>query len=140
MRRPSYRLSPRRDLTPMSSPIRIALAAAVFAGGVRLSPAAEVGDDFLRISFIDVGQGDAIWIQGPTGQDGSPGKNILIDGGPDRSTRNRLTKYLRAYRLPEGSTIDCMVITHPHNDHYPGLADILEKYDVRTIIDSGYPS
>jgi competence protein ComEC len=97
------------------------------------------GDQYLRISFIDVGQGDAIWIQTPTAPNSSPGKNIIIDGGPDRHGKNRVVAYLTTYGLPPGSTIDYVIATHPHTDHYPGLIDLLEQYDVRTIIDSGFP-
>jgi len=102
---------------------------------------AQSGDPYLRISFIDVGQGDAIWIQGPDRDDGAAGANIIIDGGPDRGARNRLLKYLKAqsYGLAAGTAIDCVVATHPHDDHYPGLIDVLGQYEVRQIVDSGYP-
>jgi competence protein ComEC len=90
----------------------------------------------LRISFIDVGQGDAIWIKTP--DTGSGSKNIIIDGGPDRGAQNRLTKYLTTYDLPPGSVIDYLIVTHPHDDHYPALLDILAQYKVKTIIDSGF--
>jgi beta-lactamase superfamily II metal-dependent hydrolase len=103
--------------------------------------AAQSGNPYLRVSFIDVGQGDAIWIQGPDEDDGTPGGNLIIDGGPDRGRNNRLLKYLQAqsYGLQTGEAIDCIVATHPHDDHYPGLMDILDMYEVRQIIDSGFP-
>ena len=102
---------------------------------------AQSGDPYLRISFIDVGQGDAIWIKGPDQDDGTPGGNIIIDGGPDRGARNRVIKYLQtqSYGLPKGAAIDCIVATHPHDDHYPGLLDVLAQYDVGQIVDSGFP-
>lgn len=116
-----------------------AVVVALLAYGA--SAAGQAGDPYLRISFIDVGQGDAIWIQGPDGDDGSPGANLIIDGGPDRGDKNRLLKYLRAqaYGLQPQSVIDCIVATHPHDDHYPGLIDVLDQYEVRTIVDSGFP-
>lgn len=92
----------------------------------------------LRISFIDVGQGDAIWIQTPSVA-GKPSKNILVDGGPDRGTQNRLLTYLRTYGLRPGSLIDAIIVTHPHDDHYPGLLDVLAQYQVQAIVDSGFP-
>jgi competence protein ComEC len=103
--------------------------------------ATQSGDAFLRVSFIDVGQGDAVWIKGPDRNDGAPGGNIIIDGGPDRRNRNRLVKYLqtKTYGLPAGAVIDCIVATHPHDDHYPGLMDVLEQYQVAQIVDSGFP-
>jgi competence protein ComEC len=103
---------------------------------------AQPGAAYLRVSFVDVGQGDAIWIQGPQQDDGKPGGTMVIDGGPDRKDKNRLTKYLRNPKygnLPAGAAIDCMIATHPHDDHYPGLMDVLEQYQVRQIIDAGYP-
>src|SRR6266850_3298171 len=83
---------------------------------------AQSGAGYLRVSFVDVGQGDAIWIQGPQQDDGKPGGTIVIDGGPDRGESNRLIKYLRTpkYGLPAGAAIDCMIASHPHDDHYPG--------------------
>jgi beta-lactamase superfamily II metal-dependent hydrolase len=91
----------------------------------------------LRISFIDVGQGDAIWIRTPDTGQGS--KNILIDGGPDRGRQNRLTTYLQTYGVLPGAVIDYVIVTHPHDDHYPALIDVLAQYQVATVIDSGYP-
>ena len=116
------------------------LAAALIA--LSASPAgAQSGTGYLRVSFVDVGQGDAIWIQGPQQDDGKPGGTMVIDGGVDRGEKNRLIKYLHTskYGLPAGSAIDCMVATHPHDDHYPGLMDVLDQYQVRQIIDTGYP-
>jgi competence protein ComEC len=91
----------------------------------------------LRISFIDVGQGDAIWIRAP--ESGGVSRNIVIDGGPDRGARNRVVKYLQTYKVPPGSVIDYLILTHPHDDHYPGQLDLLSLYDVRTIVHSGFP-
>jgi competence protein ComEC len=91
----------------------------------------------LRLNFIDVGQGDAIWIKTP--DTGSGSKHILIDGGPDRGPLNRVTKYLAAYGLPPGSIIDTVIVTHPHDDHYPALLDVLALYKVKTIVDTGFP-
>jgi beta-lactamase superfamily II metal-dependent hydrolase len=50
-------------------------------------------------------------------------------------------QYLQAqrYGLEKGEAIDCIISTHPHDDHYPGLMDVLAQYEVREIIDSGYP-
>lgn len=96
-------------------------------------------ENVLRVSFIDVGQGDAILIQGPNDPDGSPGRVVLIDGGPDTGDQNRVPLYLTRYGLPPGSVIDYVVATHPHTDHYKGLLDILDEYEVRVILDSGFP-
>jgi beta-lactamase superfamily II metal-dependent hydrolase len=95
--------------------------------------------NMLNVHFVDVGQGDAIWIQGPVTGTASPRLNIIIDGGPDRGENNRLITYLEKFGLARGSVIDCVIATHPHEDHYPGLLDVFERYDVRMVIDSGFP-
>ena len=116
--------------------------AAVGACGVVLAvpePARAQGEQLLRVTFVDVGQGDAIWIQGPDGADGP--SNVIIDGGPDAGKGNRLIQYLKTarYGLPSGATIDCAFATHPHDDHFPGLTDLLREYDVETVVDAGFP-
>ena len=60
----------------------------------------------LEVSFLDVGQGDAILIKTPMGQ------NILIDGGPDNAVLTRLSEELPFWER----TIDLMILTHPHDD------------------------
>ncbi|HET8634200.1 MAG TPA: MBL fold metallo-hydrolase [Gemmatimonadales bacterium] len=100
-------------------------------------------DAWLDVHIVDVGQGDAIWIH--TFDDNVPGngwyegRNIVIDGGPDGTdSRNQFLRYLIA-QAHEGAIIDAMIITHPHDDHYPGAAGILRHFDVREFYDSGYP-
>lgn len=111
---------------------------------LRLTSAAPRGteEQWLEIHIIDVGQGDGIWIHTP--DDGAAngsfeGKNIIIDGGPDRSdANNALLTYVRKL-AHEGAVIDTLIITHPHADHYRGAIGILQHYDVTTILDAGYP-
>ena len=55
-----------------------------------LCPAFADHGGLLTVHFVDVGQGDAIWIQGPPGQCSDTGLNIIIDGGPDKGEGNRL--------------------------------------------------
>jgi competence protein ComEC len=81
----------------------------------------------LKVVFLDVGQGDAIFIRTPQGQ------NIVIDGGPDSSVLYRLSKYLPFY----DREIDLMILTHPHSDHVSGLISVLEKYSVKQIMGNG---
>lgn len=78
----------------------------------------------LRVSFLDVGQGDAILIQTPSG------KNILVDGGPSAVIRTRLSHEMSYF----DNDIDVMVATHPDADHVTGLIPVLEKYNVKKII------
>jgi competence protein ComEC len=103
----------------------------------------ERGDAWLEVHVVDVGQGDGIWIH--TFDDNIPGNgryegyNIIVDGGPDASdTKNQLLKYVLG-KAHEGAVIDALIITHPHDDHYPGAEGILRHFEVREVYDSGYP-
>ncbi|TVQ99685.1 MAG: MBL fold metallo-hydrolase [Deltaproteobacteria bacterium] len=103
----------------------------------------------LRIHFIDVGQGDAIWIQTP--DDGVPGNgvaegyNILIDAG-DLGFENRtdggahVVRYMQAMGLQPGETIDFAIATHAHSDHYGGFGRVFDVFTVRNVLDPGFPS
>ena len=77
----------------------------------------------VRIHFIDVGQGDSIFIELPDG------KTMLIDGGLEKQGKN-VAKYIKNLGYTK---IDYMVATHADADHIGGLITILEKFDVETI-------
>lgn len=81
----------------------------------------------LAISFFDVGQGDAIFIES------RDGTQILVDGGPP----NRILPLLGEKMSYFDKYIDAVVLTHPHADHVSGLIEVLGKYDVGMIIESG---
>ena len=97
-----------------------ALALAVTAGVLFWpSPPAR-----LRVSVLDVGQGDAILVRTPSGAD------ILVDGGPGGAVLRRLGDELPWY----DRSIELMVLTHPQADHVNGLVDVLDRYDVRRVL------
>jgi len=79
----------------------------------------------LRVSFLDVGQGDAIFIEGPTGIE------MLIDGGKDRSVLRELPRVMG----PLDRSIDIVVATHPDADHIDGLPGVLSRYSVGYFFD-----
>ncbi len=82
----------------------------------------------LTVHFIDVGQGDSIFIE-------YAGKNMLIDAG-----ENNMGSTVSALLNEQGaSSLDYVVATHPHADHIGGLLTILNEYPVGQFIDSGYP-
>ena len=83
----------------------------------------------LTVSFLNIGQGDSILIQGPTGE------KILVDGGPDRSVLRELSKKL----WPWDRHIDVLIETHPDKDHITGLGYVLERYRVDYFLESGIP-
>lgn len=85
------------------------------------------GERSLTVAFLDVGQGDAIYIRTPAGED------ILIDAGPTRQIAYGLGE-----RMPFWDrTIEHLIITHPHADHYFGLPAVLSRYQVGVIYHSG---
>ena len=81
----------------------------------------------LTVSFLDVGQGDAIFIQSPSGI------QVLIDGGKDQSVIEELHKIIPLF----DKTIDIVVATHPDMDHIGGLYDVLKIFNVRVLLESG---
>lgn len=83
----------------------------------------------LRVVFLDVGQGDAILIQ--TSQ-----QNILIDGGPDKSIIKKLDQYIPLTKRH----IDLMILTHPDGDHLIGLVEVLRRWPVDAVAESGIKS
>src|SRR5258705_706225 len=85
---------------------------------------------FLTIHFIDVGQGDAIWIQTYDdlidGNGKFEGRSIIIDGGPDSTNLpNALLSYIEGEGY-HGADIEALILTHPHIDHYNGAKAILK--------------
>ncbi len=79
----------------------------------------------LEVHFIDVGQGDSIFIRTPDG------KTALIDGGPGRSG---VLAYLQAHGV---TALDVVVATHPHEDHIGGLIAVMDSLPVGGIWTSG---
>lgn len=84
-------------------------------------------DGNLHVYFLNVGQGDAIYLSGPSGED------ILIDGGPDKSVVFELGKVMKFY----DRDLDLLILTHPDSDHLNGLIDVIKKYRVKMIVYSG---
>lgn len=86
--------------------------------------------DELAVYFLDVGQGDSIFIESPTGN------RVLIDGGPDRKVLSELGEI-----LPFGDKrIDVVIETHPDADHITGLVEVLRRFEVGAFISSGVDS
>ncbi len=80
----------------------------------------------LKIYFLDVGQGDATLIK-------YSGQVILIDGGPDNKILQRLGETIFFGQRQ----IDLVILTHPHDDHFAGLVEVIKRYQVKKIITSG---
>lgn len=99
---------------------------------------------FLTIHFIDVGQGDAIWIQTFDDKiDGNgkfEGKSIVIDGGPySGNTNNPVLSYIEGVGH-HGADIEALIVTHPHIDHFKGSMAIANHFNIKHYYDPGYPN
>jgi len=78
----------------------------------------------LKVSFLDVGQGDAILIE-------SGEKQVLIDGGKNgKLLLERLGEEMPFW----DRKIEAVIITHPDFDHYGGLIDAFDFYQVENLI------
>ncbi|MBO5030991.1 MAG: DNA internalization-related competence protein ComEC/Rec2 [Lachnospiraceae bacterium] len=76
--------------------------------------------DGVRVTFLDVGQGDCIWIES------AKGEHFLIDGG-STSQSNVGTYTIVPYLKYMGvSHLDAVFLTHLDNDHISGVAEMLE--------------
>lgn len=90
----------------------------------------ERGSDVLKIFFLDIGQGDAVYIRTPQGHD------MLIDAGPNRAVIQRLSEVMPWY----DRTLDVALETHPDADHIGGFPQVLERYHVGLFIEPGVSS
>jgi competence protein ComEC len=79
----------------------------------------------LTVTFLDVGQGDAILIEGPDGH------RILVDGGPSGQA---ITAALGRHLPFHDRRLDMVLLTHPQQDHLGGLPEVIEQYDIRGVL------
>lgn len=88
----------------------------------------------LEVTFLDVGQGDAIHISTPGG------KQILIDAGrwsPSGNSGERvLIPYFKERNIDK---LDALFITHPHADHIGGIPIILESMEISRVFKNSQP-
>ncbi len=135
-RSPSGLLGPVVSLPSISMPSwrRAFTSWPVVGGLVIMTTTAGIGaadpyvtdQEHLTVHVLDVGQGDSILIESPTG------RRVLIDGGPDGSLLQRRL----AEHLPWWSRrIDVVFLTHPSADHLIGLTETLRRYDVGFVMD-----
>jgi competence protein ComEC len=101
------------------------MAAGGLCLGVWLATAPAAPPRLLRVSFLDVGQGDATLIQDPSGA------AVLFDGGPPEARVARLIRNLGVKRL------SVVVATHQSRDHQGGLHEVLRRFPVGLFLDGG---
>ncbi len=80
----------------------------------------------LRVSFLDIGQGDAILITAPNG------RTILIDAGPDQTVTSKVGEQLSFF----DRTIDIVLATHSDADHIGGFPYLFDRYQIPLLIES----
>ena len=90
----------------------------LFQGTVAITPSED-----LKVHFLDVGQGDSIFIELPTNE------TILIDASI-KDASNKIINYLREENV---SKIDYVFATHPHSDHIGGMSAVIKTFDIGQI-------
>jgi len=83
----------------------------------------------LTVTVLDVGQGDSILIESPSG------KKVLVDGGERKAGEQIVVPFLRRKGIQK---LDMVVLTHAHEDHVGGLPHVLENIKVDSVLDTGY--
>jgi len=81
----------------------------------------------LTFAMLDIGQGDALFIESPTGT------QIMFDAGPARKVLGPLARVMS----PFDRSIDAIVITNPDADHIGGFLDVLKNYKVGRVFEPG---
>lgn len=103
--------------------IAMVVAVSVTGGVIAVRP-----PGVARVTVLDVGQGDAILVEG------SDGGRLLVDGGPDP---DRLLVALDRHLPPWDRRLDAVILSHPHEDHVAGLALLLDRYRVGRVFEPG---
>jgi competence protein ComEC len=110
-----------RTLRPM--PVLGAIATLLLVITVASRP-----DGRLHLTVLDIGQGDAILIEAPSGA------TALIDGGPDPELTLRRIGANLPFHLRR---IDLLVLSHPHQDHVAGLVEVIARHRVGAVLEAG---
>ena len=111
--------------------------ARVRAASLSSAAAEHAPGEAMRFHFIDIGQGDATLLEFPCGA-------VLIDTGGESNDQfdgqRALLAYLEGFfasRPDLDGTLDLMILTHPHIDHVRAAMAVLERYQVKNVIDNG---
>jgi len=124
--------SPRRRWTIAA---RLAFVAALAAFWASFGALRRLSDcSCLTVSFLDVGQGDAIALRSPAG------RWVLIDGGPRGPRGDAGRRVVVPFLRSHGATqLAAIVATHAHLDHFGGLPAVLEAFDPAYVLEPGQP-
>lgn len=110
-------------------------ALAVLVAGLSIWPWLRPTETMLRVTFLDVGQGDAALIELPEGP------RLLVDGGPGGGRRFDVGERVLAPFLWNRplARLDAVALTHWDTDHSGGLAAVLTRFHVGEFWESGHP-
>jgi len=86
--------------------------------------------EILTVYFLDIGQGDAIFIDSPTHG------RLLLDGGKNMKVLTELGKILPF----ADKRIDVLIESHPDSDHIGGLPEVVSRYKVGVFLEPGVES
>lgn len=124
-----YGCTPDAEVGPADPEVELADEAAGQA--VPVTSLSMLGPKRLRVTMVDVGQGDGLLVEFPGG------KAMAVDGGP---TNRRYADYLAARGVKR---LDFAVLTHAHSDHFDGLPAAMELMPsdcTHRVVDPGYKS
>ena len=117
----------RRPFVAALALVGILVCLAVFWGfGRSRLPRPSASSGRATVEFLDVGQGDAILIRSPEG------KSALVDAGPSRRVVDQLRE--RGVR-----SLDLVVVSHHHIDHYGGMGEVIRAFRPRVFLDADSP-
>lgn len=80
-------------------------------------------EKLLKVYFIDVGQGDSIFVQFPDQ------RAMLIDAGESDYSQ----AVIKTIRETKEDTLDFVIATHPHSDHIGGMAEVIKSFKIGSI-------
>ncbi len=107
--------------------MRLILSILLFLNILAWATVYDLSGSDLEVVFLDVGQGDAIFIETPQNH------QILIDGGPGSAVLRELGEEMPFW----DRTIDLVILTHPEHDHMSGLIEVMKRYKVKNILWTG---
>lgn len=112
-------------------PFLVIISLLVLIDGVLVCDFLSHAHPTLRVSFLDVGQGDAVLIVAPNGN------QLLYDAGPPSGASLRaLSREMPFW----DHSIDVVVLSHPDQDHVGGFPEIFKRFTVSAVLESGATS
>jgi len=116
----------RRKKLPKLNNFRLLLVACLLVSLLVWNAAFSEGFSGLTVTVLDVGQGDSILVETPSG------KKMLVDAGEPEMGERVVVPYLRRHGI---SQLDLVVATHQHDDHIGGLPVVFKNIKVEQVLE-----